>query len=178
MKNEKLFGIIVALTVILGSSGMAMGAGPLFKDYNAAVVQEFDVPPNVPAPDVAGHQIAEKVVYQLRRYSQKYKLFDMVFKEGEKTMPAGTKVLLIKGEVREYTMPTVRRRIIKGLVPGGEYTATAAFAAHYQFIDKASGKVIYETDLRTTAHFDEDTVDYAMERNAEGAAKVVYSHKK
>lgn len=67
MKNEKLFGIIVALTVILGSSGMAMGAGPLFKDYNAAVVQEFDVPPNVPAPDVAGHQIAEKVVYQLRR---------------------------------------------------------------------------------------------------------------
>jgi hypothetical protein len=37
--------------------------------------------------------------------------------------------------------------------------------------------VIHETDLRTTGHFDQDTVEYAMERNAEAAAKVITKFK-
>jgi len=177
MKVKGFVGISLILALLLGTSGVAVGAELFFKDYGAAVVQEFEVPPNVPAPDSAGPTIAEKVVYQLRRYSQKFGLFDIVVKEGTREIPAGKKVLLIKGEVKEYTRPTVRRRIFRSFIPGGEYTSTAAFAAHYQFIDNESGKVIYETDLRTTGHFEQDTVDYAMERNAEAVAKVIYRHK-
>jgi hypothetical protein len=101
----------------------------------------------------------------------------MMIREGAKEIPKGKKVLMIKGEVKEYTKSTGRKRIIRSLIPGGEWTSTTAFAAHYQFIDKNSGKVIYETDLRTTGVFDQDTVEYAMERNAEAAAKVVAKYK-
>ncbi|MBW2038093.1 MAG: hypothetical protein JRI46_00615 [Deltaproteobacteria bacterium] len=177
MKINRFLGIFLVLAMVFGASNMAVGAELFFKDYNAAVVQEFEVPLNIPAPDYAGPRIAEKVVYQLRRYSQKFGLFEIVVKEGVKEIPAGKKTLLIKGEVKEYTRPSVGRRIRRSFIPGGEYTSTAAFAAHYKFIDRDSGEVIYETDLRTGAHYREDTVDYAMERNAEAAAKLVYRYK-
>jgi hypothetical protein len=141
------------------------------------VVQEFSVSPATPAPDNAGSEIAEKVVFQLHRYSEKFNLFEMIIKEGTKEIPKGKKVLVIKGEVKAYTKSTRGKTLIKRFVPGGEWTSTTAFAAHYQFVDKASGKVIYETDLRTTGVFDQDTVEYAMERNAEAAAKVVTKFK-
>ncbi len=51
------------------------------------------------------------------------------------------------------------------------------FAAHYQFIGQESEKVLYETDVRTTGHFDQDRVKYAVERNAEAAAKVITQYK-
>ncbi len=178
MKIRRFLGILLVVLVMgLGSSAMVMGAELIFKDYNTAVVQDFDVPPNVPAPDSAGPQISDAVVYQLRRYCQRYNLFEMVFKEGTKEIPAGKKTLLIKGEVREYTRPTVGRRIGRSFVPFGEHTGTAYFAAHYQFIDKDSGEVIYETDLRTSSTGRADTVEYAMQRNAEAAAKVIYRYK-
>ena len=173
MKINKYFGIVLLLGVVLVTSSLVMGEEASFKDYGIAVVQEFGVSPTTPAPDNAGSELADKVVFQLRRYSEKFGLFEMMIKEGAKEVPKGKKVLLIKGEVKEYTKSTGRRRIIKSLIPGGEWTSTTAFAAHYQFIDKASGKVLYETDLRTTGIFDQDTVEYAMERNAEAAAKVV-----
>ena len=69
------------------------------------------------------------------------------------------------------------RRIGRSFIPGGEYTGTAYFAAHYQFVDKATGEVVYETDLRTSSSGSDDTVDYAMLRNAEAAAKVIYKLK-
>jgi hypothetical protein len=177
MKNSIFLGVFLALAMVLGNSPLVMGEETLFRDYGIAVVQEFNVPTSVPAPDTAGSQIAEKVVYQLRRYSEKFKLFEMVVKEGTKEIPSGKKVLIIKGEVKEYTKGSPRRRIVRSLIPGGEWTSTNAFAAHYQFVDQENGKVIYETDLRTTGHFDQDTVDYAMERNAEAAAKVVAKFK-
>jgi hypothetical protein len=175
MKINKLFSIFLLLGVVLITSKLVMGQD--FKDYDIAVVQEFGVSSTTPAPDNAGSQIAEKLVFQLRRYSEKFGLFEMMIKEGTKEIPKGKKVLLIKGEVKQYTQSTGRKRFIKSLIPGGEWTSTTAFAAHYQFIDKASGKVIYETDLRTTGVFDQDTVEYAMERNAEAAAKVVAKYK-
>jgi hypothetical protein len=171
----RLLGVFLLIGVILVTSRWVMGQD--FKDYDIAVVQDFGVSSATPAPDTAGSQIAEKVVFQLRRYSQKLGLFEMIVMEGAKEIPKGKKVLLIKGDVKEYTQSTPRRRIIRGLIPGGEWTSTTAFAAHYQFIDKESGKVLYETDLRTTGAFDQDTVDYAMERNAEAAAKVVTKYK-
>jgi len=175
MKINKLFSIFLLLGLVLITSKLVMGQD--FKDYDIAVVQEFGVSSTTPAPDNAGSQIAEKVIFQLRRYSEKFGLFEMMIKEGTKEIPKGKKVLLIKGEVKEYKQSTPRGRFFRGIIPGGEWTSTTAFAAHYQFIDKASGKVIYETDLRSTGVFDQDTVDYAMERNAEAAAKVVTKYK-
>jgi hypothetical protein len=176
MKMRKFLGMLVVVAMVCAFSSVAMGA-KLLKDYNACEVQEFAVPPNAPAPDSSGENIADKIVYQLRRYAQKYGGFDAVVRAGSKEMPAGKKVLLIKGEVTEYSRPTVGRRIGRSFIPGGEYTGTAYFAAHYQFVDKATGEVVYETDLRTSSSGSDDTVDYAMLRNAEAAAKVIYKLK-
>jgi hypothetical protein len=177
MKMRIFLGVVVVLAMICAISSMAVAKEGPFKGYNVVVVQAFKVPSGGPAPATSGAQIAEALVYQIGRYSQKYSLFDMVIKEGTAQVPAGKKVLLIKGEVKEYTRPTVGRRIGRSFIPGGEYTGTAYFAAHYQFIDKATGQVLNETDLRTSSSGSDDTVDYAIQRNAEAAAKYIYKNK-
>jgi hypothetical protein len=177
MKIRIFLGVIVVLAMICAITSVAVAKEGPFKDYNVVVVQAFKVPSGGPAPATTGAQTAEALVYQIGRYSQKYSLFDMVIKEGTAQVPAGKKVLLIKGEVREYTRPTMGRRIGRSFIPGGEYTGTAYFAAHYQFIDKATGQVINETDLRTSSSGSDDTVDYAIQRNAEAAAKYIYKNK-
>ena len=178
MKTRKLLGVVVVMAMVFAFSSMALGKDLLFADYNAVEVQEFAVPPHVPAPEMSGDQLAENIVYQVRRYAQKYGLFDIIIKEGTAEVPADKKTLFIKGEVAEYTRPTVGRRIGKSFIPFGEHTGTAYFAAHYQFIDKETGEVLYETDLRTSSTGDNDTVDYAMLRNAEAAAKIMYKLEK
>jgi len=177
MKKRWFIGIMTAVVMVCTISGMVMAAELLFKDYSVVVVQEFKVTPNTPAPDNAGAQIADAIVYQVRRYSQQHGLFDMVIKEGAAQVPAGKKVLFIKGEVKEYTRPTVGRRIGRSFIPGGEYTGTAYFAAHYQFINKETGKIVNEQDLRASSSGRDDSVEYAMQRNAEAAAKFIYSNK-
>jgi hypothetical protein len=176
MKMRRFVGMLMVMAMVFAFSSLAMGAKPL-KDFNAIEVQGFVVPPNTPAPDMSGEDIADKVVYQIRRYAQKYGEFDIVIREGSQEIPAGHKTLLIRGQVTEYSHPTVGRRIGRSFIPGGEYTGTAYFAAHYQFVDKATGEVVYETDLRTSSSGSDDTVDYAMLRNAEAAAKVIYKLK-
>ena len=180
MRMKNFFATFLVLGVILGTSGLAMAAEVDLKDYNAVIVQDLEVPPGSPAPESAGVQMAEKAVYQIKRYNQKYGLFDTIDKEGgkaSKETPSGKKVLIIKGEVKEYTPPTVGRRIGRSFIPFGEHTGTAYFAAHYKFIDKESGKVIYETDLRTSSTGANDTVEYAMDRNGEALAKFVTKFK-
>ena len=155
---------------------MVMAAEANLRDYNAVIVQDLEVPSGSPAPESAGTQMAEKAVYQIKRYSDKYNLFDTIVKEGGKTskeIPSGKKVLIIKGEVKEYTPPTVGRRIGRSFIPFGEHTGTAYFTAHYKFIDKETGKVIHETDLRTSSTGANDTVEYAMDRNGEALAKII-----
>jgi hypothetical protein len=180
MKTKWVFLACTVVAFVLGMMNTGRSAEALFKDYDAVIVENLMVPTGSPAPESSGLQMAEKAVYQLNRYSEKYKLFDMVVKEGSKSkeVPAGKKVLIIKGEVKEYTRESVGRRIGRSFIPGGEFTGTAAFAAHYQFIDKESGKVIYETDLRTGATGRNDTVEYAMDRNGEALAKLITKYKR
>jgi hypothetical protein len=157
-----------------------MAAEAILKDYNAVIVRELEVPSGSPAPESTGMLMAEKAVYQIKRYNEKYGLFDTIVKEGGKAGKeglSGKKVVIIMGEVKEYTRPTVGRRIGRSFIPGGEYTGTAYFAAHYKFIDKESGNVIYETDLRTSSTGANDTVEYAMDRNGEALAKYVLKFK-
>ena len=180
MKMKNFFGVFVVLGVVLGMNSFSMAAEANLRDYNAVIVQDLEVTPGSPAPDSAGMQMAEKAVYQIKRYNDKYKFFDTIVKEGgkgSKEVPSGGKVLIIKGEVKEYTPPTVGRRIGRSFIPGGEFTGTASFAAHYQFIDKESGKVVYETDLKTSSTGSNDTVEYAMDRNGEALAKVITKFK-
>ncbi len=180
MKRRWYFGILMVMALVLGAINMGRSAEGLFKDYDAVVIQNLNVPTGSPAPESSGLQMAEKAVYQLKRYSEKYKLFEMIVKEGAKgqEIPAGKKVLMIKGEVKEYARESVGRRIGRSFIPGGDLTGTAVFAAHYQFIDKATGKVIYETDLRTTSAGSNDTVEYAMDRNGEALAKLITKYKR
>jgi len=176
MKMKNFFAVLLVLGAVLGTSGLVMAAEANLKDYDAVIVQDLEVPSGSPSPESAGMQMAEKAVYQIKRYNQKYTLFDTVVKEGgkaSKEIPSGKKVLIIKGEVKEYTPPTVGRRIGRSFIPGGEWTGTATFAAHYKFIDKETGNVIYETDLRTSSTGSNDTVDYAMDRNGEALAKTI-----
>jgi hypothetical protein len=171
MRIKNFLPILLVLGVTFGTSGL-VAAEAILKDYNAVIVQDLEVPSGSPAPESSGIQMAEKAVYQIKRYS----LFDTIVKEGgkgSKEIPSGKKLLLIKGEVREYTPPTVGRRIGRSFIPGGEFMGSAYFAAHYTFIDKESGKVIYETDLRTSSTGSNDSVDYAMDRNGEALAKTI-----
>jgi len=173
--NRSVFFLVFA--IIFGTASISLGEEPLLKEYQGVVVKALEVPPNTPAPDSAGSKIAEAVVYQVRRYSQKYSLFEAIVREGAKETPSDKKILLIQGTVKEYTEPSVGRRIGRSFIPGGGFTGTASFAAHYQFVDQESGKVIYETDLRTTSTGSRDTVDYAMERNGEALAKTILKYK-
>lgn len=180
MRGKNLFFIFLIWGFIFGTYGLVLSQEGIFKDYNVCVIQDLEVPAGSPAPESAGIQMAEKAVYQLKRYNEKYNLFQTIAKEGgkaSKEIPSEAKVLIIKGEVKEYTHPTLRRRITRSFIPGGEFTGTASFAAHYIFIDKASGKVIYETDLRTTSTGSEDTVEYAMDRNGEALAKLLVKYR-
>jgi uncharacterized protein (DUF2147 family) len=176
MKTKNFFAIFLVLGFVLGTHSMIMAQEANLKDYNVCIVQDLEVPSGSPAPESSGMQMAEKAVYQIKRYNEKYSLFDTIVKEGgkaSKEVPSGKKVLIIKGEVKEYAPPTVGRRIGRSFIPGGEYTGSATFAARYKFIDKESGRVIYETDLRTSSTGSNDSVDYAMDRNGEALAKTI-----
>jgi len=176
MKFNRIMTIVFVLGLVFGISGAATAQESNLRDYHALIVKDLEVPPGSPAPESAGMQMAEKAIYQLKRYSEKYNLFETIVKEGSKAgkeVPSGKKVLILKGEVKEYSKATVGRRIGRSFIPGGEHTGTSAFAAHYQFVDKESGKVVYETNLRTTSTGSEDTVEYAMDRNGEALAKTI-----
>jgi hypothetical protein len=116
----KWYFLTIVVAVVLGMMNTGRSAEVLFQDYEAVIVEDLKVPTGSPAPESSGLQMAEKAVYQLSRYSDKYKLFDMVVKEGSKSqeVPAGKKVLVIKGEVKEYTMQSVGRRIGRSFIPG------------------------------------------------------------
>jgi len=177
MKLRNFFALLLALGVAFGTSNVIMAAEANLKDYNVVIVQDLEVPSGSPAPESAGMQMAEKAVYQIKRYNQNNKLFDIVVKEGGKTsqeIPSEKKVLIIKGEVKEYAPPTVGGRVGRSFIPGvGGHLGSASFTAHYRFIDKESGKVIYETDLQTSSIGSNDTVEYAMDRNGEALAKTI-----
>ncbi len=181
MKRPIFFSVFLAVGLVLGMNSMIMGAEVDLKDYNTLIIQDLDVPSGSPAPESAGLQMAEKAVYQLKRYSEKFQLFELIAKEGGKSskeIPSGKKILIIKGEVKEYGVPTVGKRIGRSFIPGvGGHVGSATFAAHYTFIDKETGKVIYETDLRTTSTGSNDTVEYAMDRNGEALAKLITKYK-
>jgi hypothetical protein len=180
MKMKNFFAVFLVLGMVLGGDSLVTAAEVSLKDYNAVVVQDLEVPSGSPAPESTGLQMAEKAVYQIKRYNEKYKLFDTIVKEGGKAgkeVPSGGKVLIINGEVKEYAPPTVGRRIGRSFIPGGGFTGTASFAAHYKFIDKESGTVVYETDLRTSSTGTNDTVEYAMDRNGEALAKYIVKFK-
>ena len=177
MKKKNYPVILLMLGLVLGTSSLIMAAEANLRDYNAVIVEDLQVPSGSPAPESAGMQMAEKAVYQIKRYNQDNKLFDIVVKEGgkaSKEIPSEKKVLIITGEVKEYAPPTVGGRIGRSFIPGaGGYLGSASFTAHYKFIDKESGKVIYETDLQTSSTGSNDTVEYAMERNGEALAKTI-----
>jgi hypothetical protein len=180
MKMKSFFVVFLVLGVVLGGYSLVMAAEAILKDYNAVIVKDLEVPSGSPAPESAGTQMAEKAVYQIKRYNEKYHLFDTIVKEGGKAgkeVPSGGKVLIIEGEVKEYTPPTVGRRIGRSFIPFGTYTGTAYFAAHHKFIDQESGNVIYETDLRTSSTGTNDTVEYAMDRNGEALTKYILKFK-
>jgi hypothetical protein len=181
MRSRNLFFIFLVLSLVFGTYGLVLSSEGLFKSYDVCIVQDLEVPTGSPAPESAGMQMAEKAVYQINRYNEKYSLFNTVVKEGGKAsenIPSGGKVLIIKGEVKEYTHPTVGKRIGRSFIPGvGGHLGSASFAAHYKFIDKETGNVIFETDLRTSSTGSVDTVEYAMDRNGEALAKLIAKDK-
>ena len=140
---------VLWLFTIAPGEDLAAEGTPLFKDYQVVEVRPFEVPPNVAAPDSAGRTIADETVYQIRRYSAKLNLFEMVIMEGTQQVPVGKKVLLVKGTVTAY-------------YPKGAATC----AVHCQFVDKASNQVLQETDAKGL------TV-----RVANYIAKVIYLYK-
>jgi hypothetical protein len=154
MKKHKLTLAAITMAAVWACAMVPRGAlagseTPLFKDYQVAEVRPFEVPPNVAAPDSSGQTIADETVYQIRRYSAKFNLFEMVIMEGKQKVPPDKKVLLVKGTVTAYSP-----------------TGTGTCAVHCQFLDKASGQVLYETDAKGLTF-----------RVAEYIAKIIYLYK-
>ena len=152
MKNHKL--MITAITMaalwafaMVPMESQAASETALFKDYQVAEVRPFKVPQNVTAPSTEGRVIADEIVVQIGRYNAKFNLFEMAILEGAQKIPAGKKVLLVKGTVTLYS-------------PKG------TCAVHCQFVDKASGQVLLETDAQGLRF-----------RVASYIAKVIYQNK-
>ncbi len=140
---------VIAATVFVPNKGITQTDVPLFKDYQVVEVRPFEVPLNVAAPESAGRDLADEIIYQIRRYSAKFNLFEMVIMEGAEKVPSGKKVLLVKGTVTAYS-------------PKGTCAAT------FQFVDKASGQVlpVQETEAK----------GYTF-RVANYIARVIYKYK-
>jgi hypothetical protein len=136
---------VLAIAILIPNEGVA--ETPIFKDYQVVEVRPLEVPPNVASPDSAGRAIADEIVYQIRRYSAKFNLFEMVIMEGKQAVPSGSKVLLVKGTVTAYS-------------PRG------TCAVRCQFVDKASGQVLHETPAQGLTF-----------RVGEYIAKVIYIYK-
>jgi hypothetical protein len=152
MKHHRLRVAAITMAAVwafalLPMEAMAASDTPLFKDYQVAEVRPFEVPQNLGAPSSEGRTIADEIVIQIGRYNAKFNLFEMVILEGAQKVPTGKKVLLVKGTVTEYSPNTF-------------------CAVHCQFVDKASGQVLHETDARSF-----------RARVANYIAKVIYQNK-
>jgi len=150
MRHHKpiIYGIIIAAILafaLVPNEGMA--ESPIFKDYQVVEVQPFEVPLNVAAPQSAGRELADEIVYQIRRYSAKFNLFEMVIMEGAQQIPPGKKVLIVKGTITAYS-------------------TRGTCAVRCQFVDKASGQVLHETEAKGLTF-----------RVANYIARVIYSYK-
>lgn len=150
MKNPRIIlstmiGVAIIIFTLALNEGMA--ETPILKDYQVVEVQPFEVPLNVPAPDSAGRDLAYEIIYQIMRYSDKFNLFEMVIMEGAQKVPAGKKVLLVKGTITAYSD--------KGTC-----------AVNFEFVDKTSNKVLYETKAKGFTF-----------RVANYIARVIYNYK-
>jgi hypothetical protein len=148
MKNYKLMITAIAMAALwavatIPIQALAASETPLFKDYQVVEVRSFEDA----AASGAGQIIANETVYQITRYNTKFNLFEMVLLEGAQKIPPGKKVLLVKGTITSYA-------------PNSFCTV------HCQFVDKASGQVLHETDPRSF-----------RARVANYIAKIIYENK-
>ena len=166
----KIVIMFFCLTISFLYAPALMAEEPLLQDYTVVVVKDFTVDPTTPAPDSAGPQFSDTLIFQLRRYNVKFEMFTMVIKEGTHEIKEEEKVLVIGGEVTGYSPPSARRRQWQ---PFAEYTGTAGFAAHCKFVDGESEEVLYETDVQARSG-SIDIIEQAMQRAAGGVSKIVY----
>jgi hypothetical protein len=152
MKNLKINIPIIVLMAIVAiilapAGGVSQSETPLLKDYQVVEVRPLEVPLNVAAPESAGREIADLIVYEIRRYSAKFNLFEMVIMEGAQKVPTDKKVLLVRGTITAYS-------------PKG------TCAVNCQFVDKANGQVLHEAPAKGL------TI-----RVANYIARIIYSYK-
>ena len=150
MKHHKpmIYGIIItAILVVVLVPQEGITETPIFKEYQVVEVQPFEIPLNVAAPESAGREIADEIVYQIRRYSAKFNLFELVIMEGRHELPPRKKVLLVTGTVTAYS-------------PKGTCTVNC------QFVDKTNGQVLHEAPAKGLTF-----------RVANYIARVIYNYK-
>jgi hypothetical protein len=132
MKTFKIIlSTIIVLAIIIFTLALneGMAETPIFKDYQVVEVRPLEVPLNVAAPESAGRDLAYEIVYQIMRYSDKFNLFEMVVMEGTQQIPPEKKILLVTGTITAYS-------------------TRGTCAVNCQFVDKASGHVLHETEAK------------------------------
>jgi hypothetical protein len=137
--------VVIILCALAPDEGLA--ETPIFKDYQVVEVRPFEVPLNVAAPESAGRDLAHEIVYQIMRYSTKFNLFEMVVMEGTQQISPGKKILLVTGTITAYS-------------------TRGTCAVRCQFVDKASGDVLHETEAKGLTF-----------RVANYIARVIYNYK-
>lgn len=121
--------IVVVFAMFFCAPNEGVADTPIFKDYQVVEVRPFEVPLNVAAPESAGRDLAYEIVYQIMRYSNKFNLFEMVVMEDTQQIPPEKKILLVTGTITAYSN-------------------RGTCAVNCQFVDKASGQVLHETEAK------------------------------
>jgi len=166
---------IKILMVILTIFSIFFIINPAFsqslKGYTTFCVEEVKVNPSV--PQMYGPILQDAIYRQVARYSGKYGWFNN-FSKGKPATPNG--VLIAKAQITSYSPPTPGKRIGKSFIPGGEWFGSCSVQFEVQFIDAATGKIIFTKRYDSKSTGTNDTVEYAIERGGEYVAKTIYRH--
>jgi len=139
MKPFKIFiaaMIVASLIMLTFAPTEAIAEPPSFKDYQVVEVRPFEA---LAASESVGREIADEIVYQIRRYNVKYNLFDMVIMEGKQEVPPDKRALLVKGTITALGKVVLDKGILG-------YSYEDSYAVLCQCVDKANNQVLYETE--------------------------------
>lgn len=132
MKTRMLFVLLVLLCV-----GMIVSAENNRKQYQAIVIQQFDVKNGIQFPDDYRTSLQNDLQDQL----QKLNTFSVRMMENSETA-SDQKTIQISGQIIEYHAGSKTARALFGMLAG-----STTVKAHIQVFDATDGSLLFEDDV-------------------------------
>ena len=138
MKLRILFTLFVLFFLpIVAGAQMGKKDNGLKNQYRNIEVVKFDVKEGIDFPP----DYVTGIIYETIMGLQRLRKFEQVFREGETQTDAAVSTIRLTGTVIKYQPGSRTKRYLIGLGAGKTRVVT-----HVKFIDKATGKILYETD--------------------------------